>query len=737
MLNHKLIEIALEHVDGASFERFFQAFYSAFIGAEFIPTGGLHDGGADGIQDTQVLERKGDKKGSFYQASVQADHRSKIRRTVRRLQEFDRKPKSLLYVTSRVVETMDKDEEELSAELDVFIKIRDRKWISGHINNSPQTITAFETFLRPSIAFLSEIGGATVIRNLDDSATRAMCVFLGQEAERRRGNTDLLVSITDSLILWALEGTDPDKAIFLRREEVLAKITRVLPSSKQFIHGVFGHRIKILSQKGNPSGREIRWYKKDDKFCLPYETRLLVEEENAEDEFLKIAVLNQFHNRVKAYLDENKSDIDAFRVAELAHRAIELTFEKEGLELAAFLCSQEDVDYYSSIADQVDSAIAEIGFSGREALFAKEAALTALRQAFYASSEEERLYFGKLSRTYTLLFTLRNDPKIVEYFKSMAADCILYVGADILVRALSERYLADKDKMTVNMLRILKDAGSTLILTDGILDEIHAHVKGTDLEFRNYFMETEPYVDKDFARHADKILIRAYFYTKFDPMIEPKPGGWRSFIEQICSYNDLHRWSGRDQIRKYLQEQFGMVFESREDIDRLVNDDDVSTLAEKIKPIKSDDILAINDARQVLAVYGKRASIGEENKSNPYGYRTWWLTHESRIRQYTGEIVSKRGSFYIMRPEFILNFIALSPSTEEVRNSHRTVFPTLLGVRLSNRMREDIFHDVMKRVKHAHDVSPARARVIVQEMSNKLKGDNYKRYEAELVSSTD
>lgn len=736
MLNHKLVEIALEHSDGSSFEKFFQAFYCAHIGWDFVPLGGIHDGGADGMQ-SQIFERPGEKNGAFYQASIQEDHRAKIRNTVKRIREFGREPRSLFYVTSRVVSTMDKDEEELSTDLDVFIKIRDRKWIAGHINENSQTIAAFETFLRPNIAFLNEVGGATVIRSLENSATRAICVFLGQEAERRRGKDDLLVSVADSLILWALEGTDPDKSIFLNRDEMLEKILRVLPSSRQFIRGVFDHRLETLSQKGNPSGREIRWYRKENKFCLPYETRKVVEDENTEDEFLKLTVLDRFQSRAREFLKANKSEVDPRQVAVLSHRAIELTFEKEGLELAAFLSGQSNGNYYGTIADQVDEALVEARLSGDDALSAKEAALAALRQAFYSSTEEERIYFGKLSRTYTLLFTLRDDPKIVEYFKTMAANCVLYVGADIIIRALSERYLAESDQMTVNMLRILKNAGSTLILTDGILDEVHSHIKGTDFEFRNYYMELEPYVDRDLARHADKILIRAYFYAKLDPLINKGPAGWRSFIEQICGYNDLHKNTGRDQIRSYLQEQFGMTFESREDIEQLVDIDEVAALADRIKPIKSDEILAINDARQILAVYGKRRMLGEEHTSNPYGYKTWWLTHESRIRQYTGDLVARRGSFYIMRPEFILNFIALSPTTEEVRNSHRTVFPTLLGVRLSNRMREDIFHDVMKRAREVNAVSPARARVMMQDLSNKLKGDQYKRYEAEFSDSTD
>ena len=78
-----------------------------------------------------------------------------------------------------------------------------------------------------------------------------MCVFLGQEIERRRGNTDLLKAVTDSLILLALEGTDPADDKFLMRDEILNKIEDALPSAKHFIRGVFNHRIESLASKHN------------------------------------------------------------------------------------------------------------------------------------------------------------------------------------------------------------------------------------------------------------------------------------------------------------------------------------------------------------------------------------------------------------------------------------------------------------------------------------------------------
>ena len=734
MVNIKLADIALDHVSGVDFERFFQAFYPALAGIDFVPLGGFHDGGADAFQGERLFEGKAHRPGTFYQATTQEDFRAKIRHTVKRLREFGRSPQTLQYVTSRIVSAIDKEEEHLSEELGVSVKIRDRKWIASNLNYSQQTVAAFETYLKPCLSFLDKLGGTTTIGSSSriDKDVLTLCVFLGQEVERRRGNTDLLEAVTDSLILWALEDTDPDENNFMTRLDIRSKIEAVLPSAKHFVRGVFDHRIETMAAKSNTTGREVRWHKKGDRFCLPYETRQIVATENTEDEILKRQVLDVYEERATRILDAGET-VFPNQLARLAHRALELTFERNGLELVRFLSDGQAESRGPVISDQLDEAIDEARLTGADTVRAKEVALDILRQAFYSSTEAERVYYGKLSRTYTLMFTLRNEPKIVDYFKSMSSKFVLFVGADIIVRTLSERYLADEDQMTVNMLRILREAGATLILTHMTVEEVHSHLKTTDYEFRDLFPNMEPYVPKEIARHSRKILLRAYFYAKSDPLLDTHPSSWHMFIEQICSYAALHDDAvSRDQVKNYLMEKFGLEYLDETDMETLVDDDEAEKLTVQVKSIKSEDVLARNDARHILAVYGKRRDLRERHRPNPYGYRTWWLTHETRVRGRTRELVRSHAAEYIIRPEFILNFVALSPTTEAVRESYGTVFPTLLGIRLSNRMREDVFQDVMRRANEVSALDEARAKTMIGEMSNNLKGDNYKIYEASL-----
>jgi hypothetical protein len=388
------------------------------------------------------------------------------------------------------------------------------------------------------VSFLKSLGGATFVRDSDKIPARTVCVFLSQEVERRRRNSTLLQALSDGLILWALEGTDPAKKLLMTRGDILAKIESTLPVARRFIRGTINNRLELMAAKNNPTGREVRWYRKQDKFCLPHEARRLAKAENEEDEFLKVRVLSRFEERAQTLLEETPGEVSARSIARTALLAVELTFQKEGLELAAFLTGDEG-NVYESISDQIDEAIQISGIAGEAAVVTKGVALSIIRQAFYRSEEAERLLFAKFARTYALLFSLQAEPRVIEYFQGMSANLRLYVGSDLLVRSLSERYLLEDDQMTVTMLRVLQEAGSELVLTDPVLDEVVSHLRATDLEFRNFFLEVEPYVTRDVARHANKILIRAYFYAKLAPISGDRtPRGWRSFVGQFCNWED-------------------------------------------------------------------------------------------------------------------------------------------------------------------------------------------------------
>ncbi len=140
-IHPELIEIALDKAEGFPFERFATDFLSAVEGRNFVPLGGIHDGGADGVQSRELFETS--KSDVFYQITVEENHRNKIKKTVERLKKFGRSPKTIYYVTAKQIPHIDKEEDELGELHNIVIRIRDKKYIISHINDSNGTIAAY------------------------------------------------------------------------------------------------------------------------------------------------------------------------------------------------------------------------------------------------------------------------------------------------------------------------------------------------------------------------------------------------------------------------------------------------------------------------------------------------------------------------------------------------------------------------------------------------------------------
>jgi hypothetical protein len=131
---------------------------------------------------------------------------------------------------------------------------------------------------------------------------RAVCAFLGQEIERRLGSTQTLEAVCDALILWSLETTDPALDKLMSEDEIIQKVENVIPSAKRFFRGQIGPRLATLTAK-KEGARQVNIYKKEGRFCLPYEAREALKEHTIEDEKLKVDVTASFLTRLAAKAD--------------------------------------------------------------------------------------------------------------------------------------------------------------------------------------------------------------------------------------------------------------------------------------------------------------------------------------------------------------------------------------------------------------------------------------------------
>jgi hypothetical protein len=744
MIDQRLVALALEAVDTHNFERFAQTFYGAIQDREFVPLGGVHDGGAEGFdaqpEDPDVFVDEA--ATSFIQVSKQVTTRQKIRSTVKRLREYGRTPKVVTYITSLVVPDIDKVEAALSQELQCRISIRDAKYIEAYINSNLATQGAFHSFLQPSISYIYSPGVSELGEQAAKHVDRTLAVFLRQEVDSQSSNGKLLDSVADSLIIWALRDTDPDpsKGRLLVREEILALIETALPAAKVFIRGTLDHRLARLCAKDAPGGRQIRHYKKSDSFCLPFETREAVAIENADDDLLKLRVSCVFEDRLNSENDEN---LDSHRalIVDVCHTALERVFEHQGLKLAQFVQNAaEDDELYTDVARIATEAVSEIKLDPQVREDVRRYALHVLRGTFYKSSEVERLYLGKLSRTYILMLLLKNDARIVDHFSSISSKLFLYLGSDVIIRAISELYLAPESQTTVNLIKILRSAGAKLALTEKTVDEVATHVRSQIFEFENMYASTEHHVNSDIVEYIDRILIRSYFYAKLIPgkgVLTPR--NWHAYVSQFCNYTDVRNNVGDHELADYLIRKFDLVYETAVEMGKGIDPEKVERLCEEIAQVRTRagkvkpnaQILAYNDALQVLRVYQRRLENGENSPGNPFGFQTWWLTQDQKVRRGAARAVRDHGGkFFMMRPEFLLSYVGFAPNLAEVRKSYKTVFPSSLGVRLSYGIKTEQFEKVMRDASEISKVDDARAGAMISAMTEKLKADAYKQFDS-------
>lgn len=728
-INTDLIRVALDKVDGWAFERFINDFYASIGGGSFIPLGGVKDGGADGYESRIYESQSG--AAVFYQASVQKDTEAKIRQTVVRLREFGREPKRLIFFTSQTVRYTDRVEADLTEELDVTITIRDGSYIASHVNDGPSSIAAFQQHLRSATDFLKGIGKSNFLAPSRHVKSPAVFVFLEQELNRRQGDYRLVDAMVDALIIWALEGTDPDGHL-MSASEIRQKIHQDLPGVDGLVASRLQSRLDATSSKDYPGGRAVRAHRKDGTYCLPFETRQRVETDNIADEALRVDFRRSVEERVESQARDGLGPANAAAATDAAVQAIQLVFEREGLEFAKYLHSESTDGDYPTILDALTQTVAGLGIGGKRASLIVETAFCALRGVFYDSRDVEREYLRKVSRTYALLFTLNAEPRLIEFFQDLVGDFYLYVGADVIVRALSEQLLAEPDQMTRNTLLAAARNGAKLILAEPVLDEVVGHLRVCDWEYKNHIAGREDHMAYELKRGVPHIMLRAYLYAHGNTDLgNRRPKSWQSFLGRFCDPQDLQRPAAYSDLRAYLCGAFGLEFRSTSDLRQYVDSEEADRLAAALASEKKNETLARNDAEMALCVYGRRSLRRETARTSEFGLNTWWLTSEASILRHTRALMQRNGGArYIMRPDFLLNFLTLAPKASDVRRTMQNVFPSLLGVSLSRRMDRDSFHKVMSQVDDAMDMDHARRTAKMAKIVDTLKGDIYRQFAA-------
>ena len=209
-IDQNSFKLAINKIDdGNIFEDFGLSFIGGVLGYEFIPVGGTKDKGIDGLQ--HIFTRKGFTK-IIFQLSTEKDFKGKIKGSIEKLQnnkiEFD----NFTYATNRHIINEDQLIDSLYEEYKVTIRIFDQNWFAKYSNHSQATIRTYYTFVDSYLYEFSKPGKTSIVRDLDKDCR--LFVFLRQQLETTREDLKIDDLLSDTLILYGLEGTNPDKGLF-------------------------------------------------------------------------------------------------------------------------------------------------------------------------------------------------------------------------------------------------------------------------------------------------------------------------------------------------------------------------------------------------------------------------------------------------------------------------------------------------------------------------------------------
>lgn len=722
-IHPNLVLAALAEAEGDAFERFFKEFGAGVFGLNFMPLGGRHDGGADGFAHEGLFETN--RRLTYFQASVQENHRSKIKSTVERLREYGREIGTLSYFTSRLIGDTDQEALELSSLHDTNIVIYDGQWIANRINSSDLTKAAFENHLRFYANLTPEQRKNSSI-STPSSYNLNAAVFVAQHMMISSPQDSIRGVVLDSLALFALEEATLEGTPYSTSMEILARMHKAFPEGFDFKDDEVAERLALLSTKTHPHGRQIVWDNREGAYSLPWEARQSIGNDHAALEALIFRVREEVRSQIQHAheLDDLPSETLG-KIVDAVMRCLEQLFMNDGLRLTQFLDGAEEDLSEDTVQDSAVTAMRDLGLSGKGAPAHLAAMMAALRSVFYQTTESQKEHMAFLSRTYALMFSMKYDLKISSYFADMKSKFRLLVGTDVIIQALSEVRLLEEDRATHGMLKALSASGAELILTDFAVEEVYTHIVAANEEYLNHYAEQDKYMTLDLARQSDRILLRAYYYSRFVP---PSPSlatrTWGEFLNNILPYAELRTGEARIALRTFLREKFGMRLETRTDLEQVIDAKKHNQLAQALigRGIKNRWDKAWNDAAHVLLVYALRAEANEIARASPVGYRTWWLTSETAIQRGFEELIQEHGKA-IMRPQVAGQLLSFAPNSDEVRRAFGAVMPSLVGVRLGNRSHPSVLRSILDRVAEVGRTDPARMKAEMERLANRLKSD--------------
>jgi hypothetical protein len=702
-----VIDILCLIEDGFLFERFGQEFLSARLGYNFLSSGGVKDRGIDGLEYVSELK---DSPKRIYQISIDKNPEAKIKSTIEKLERNGIDIDRITYLTNIPIKNKDEIIDFYLDKKEIVLRILDAHWIADNTNNSSATKNVLRTFIENHLRRYQKPGEGFIVS--DYVKDPKLYVYLMHQIENNDEIESLNEKLIDSLILYSLRDTDPENGFFCSVDEIILSVKSFLNFEVEKLQLKVNKRLNVLSKKPN---RKINHHGDIDKYCLPFETRQEIVINNAKDKGL----YDHFHEEAIKVITKNlkAAGVSVSDMTQLLDAILEKIYYRQGLEFSDFLLNSGCHDKFEvSLSDTVGEVLEASSVISKNRAKVKESLILSIRDLIYHGSEKSKQYLQCLAKTYLMLFLLKCDPKIVDFFQSMAGNLNIFVCTSIIVPAFSEIYLNKQNKRYWSLLKAAKSKGVKLVVNDTIISELDFHIKRSKFIYDEEYKDNIDFYSENASELVSEILVRSFIHALNENFVH----NYDQFIENFIS---IKGGNTKQELIDFLHEEFGIEYVTSDTLGVTIDQDDFDKLTDALTKVKKSQEKAQTDAKLILTVYAIRKKNGEEVSSLD-GYRTWWLSSDTMTHRAVSSLFKDKYpvSCY-MRPDFLYNYISFTPSKDQISEVYKNTFPNMLGVQISNHLPKEISSSIRTIIKQHAGKLDGRIKAQIRGLVDDLKSN--------------
>jgi len=658
------LDFALSQLRPADWEAF-ERLCSVFVAEDFPDLrviAGIGDEGRDAVLDVPARPRV------VVQYSIAKDWRAKINGTLRRLKEAGHPCEVLVYVTNQSIGPQgDGLQNSLLLDEGINLDVRDRAYFLSRIYRSAARSAAAEALSQRIITPL--LPGDALVRHsaVADPDMRAGLLYLElQMSDVDEGRNITKLSI-DNIVLAALRDTETDNR--RTRDEIVRAVSHVMPRGDPATlkDGVEGSLARLKGKE------RITFSGRDDSFALHFRERKAREEKAVE----LLAERESVRHQLKGLTEQAAAALDlpffsegADGFVDVIHSIFELILESQGNRFAEAVRAQTASDLRSDVLTTAQDAVTRSSSLLRAMKMPADAlvelAVEVVTTAFVLPAGPIQGYLRQLADAYNLFAFMQEAPDVQRAVTHFFSRGELLLDTTVILPCFGETLLAEEDRRYTNLLRGALDAGMTLDVTGGVLNEIDAHF---NLCLHCYRMSPGEWLGSIPLVYAD--------YSK-----ALGTGDFPQFVEKFRGRG------GEADIQLFLEQALDV---NLVDLDPLADTfpltarGEVAELWRERKRIRASggemerDILLRHDLEMYFGTLGRR----RKERADLFGYEAWWVTADAtavRMFETAKAEGSELSSNPCMTPNFLTNLLAIGPTRGRIERGIRNRLPVALDV---------------------------------------------------------